>query len=437
MSFTLANQVLSRMHLNECMIASGRQEHVIVDLQQLARVTDETLEEAAATRRRTDLSLAYGRSTVSEKPFTFFEGVAVIPVHGTLINRFNYSWGYVTGYTFIRSQLNAALADDDVRLIVFDINSYGGEAAGCFELAEEIRQARSRKSLLAVVDSNCCSAAYGIASAAEKIVVTPSGSAGSVGVIAMHINIGKALSAIGVEVTIIAEGSHKADGNPYEALPEDVRRDMRESVAKRYGEFVELVVSNRGLTAEAVRETESRVYRADEAKQRGLIDEVATPSEAVSRFLAEMGDDQPDTEEEENMTDTNANPQAASTAPQASAPSAQAIADAVAADRARSSSIMQSAEAKGRESLASHLALNTSMSLQEAEATLKAAPVAAAPEATSESQSAASGTQPSHFQSAMDAGRHPNVAPDGEGENTTGKPSRAQAAMASAGYKRA
>ncbi|PZP55979.1 MAG: S49 family peptidase, partial [Delftia acidovorans] len=117
------------------------------------------------------------------KPFAFSGGFAIIPIHGSLINRYGgYYHGYVTGYNFIRSQMNAALADPDVEAIIFDVNSNGGEAAGCFELANEIFASRAVKPSFSVVDSNAYSAAYALGSAATKMAVIPSGGAGSIGV---------------------------------------------------------------------------------------------------------------------------------------------------------------------------------------------------------------------------------------------------------------
>ncbi len=79
---------------------------------------------------------------------------------------------------------------------------------------------------------------------------------------------------------------------------------------------------------------------------------------------------------------------------------AKATADAQKAERARVSGIQSCEEAKGRESLANHLAFNTSMSIDEAKAMLAAAPKADA--------AATNG-----FKAAMDAGNHPNVGADG------------------------
>lgn len=445
MSLTTAETVLSRINQAEMLVARGQASQVLDNLRQLAKagLVSRDQEQLMSERQRAELVMSYGyRESVREKPFAYADGIAIIPIHGTLLNRFSYSWGFVTGYNFIRSQMNAALDDEDVQMIVFDVNSGGGEAAGCFELSAEIREARGQKSLLAVVDSNCFSAAYALASGCEKVIVTPSGSAGSIGVISMHVEISKALKDAGIAVTIIAEDEHKADGNPYEPLPKGVLEDIRKSVAKRYGEFVDLVTTNRSLDSQAVRDTQSRCYRADEALELGLIDDVKTPANAVAGFLAELGSDDPDQTEDEDMADETNNDKA-------TAPDAQALAAArtegAQAERARQKGILEHAEAADRPAAAQSLAMNTDLSVEAAGAALaampketKAAPAAEKKEGEGEQQSTTRkpGDGMNHFQQAMDTSKQPEVGSDGEGAQGEqgSKPSRGRAAMAAAGF---
>lgn len=396
-------------------------------------------ERLATDRRNGDLCSLYGYGGANrDKPFVYSDGVAVIPVHGALINRFYGSWGYVTGYNFIRGQLNAALDDEDVEVIVLDVNSYGGEAAGCFELADEIFAARDKKSLLAVVDSNCCSAAYAIASATSKVYVTPSGQAGSIGVIAMHVSYEKMLERQGIEITLMFEDDHKADGNPFQALPDDVRKEIKAQVAKRHGEFVELVAKNRGLDSQAVRDTKSKTFRAAEAKALKLIDEVKTPTDAVASFLAELGSEIP-SDNEEGEDDMAETPTPAADANANAAPDQAALAAAAqtakTAERQRASAIMDCDEAKERPALARHIALSTDLSVEDAKAMLGKAAVETKTEAPAPAADA-NATDPA-FRQAMDNGSHPNVGADETGDNANGgqpKASRAKAAMALAGF---
>lgn len=383
---------------------------------------DSSLEDAAWEIRKSEMTSAYGFGpTNNSKPFAFSNGVAIIPVHGTLLNRFSYSWGNVTGYNFIREQHKAALADEDVKLIVFDCNSYGGMAAGCFELADEIRASRAIKPSLAVVDSNSFSACYAIASSASKMVSTASSGVGSIGVVAMHMNIGEMLKDWGIEVTFIYAGAHKVDGNPYNGLPDDVKASIQSSIDKSYEKFVALVSTNRNLSTEAVKATEAACYDADVALELGLIDAIQSPSQAVAAYLDELSGSNDD-QQEITMSQENTQPGAESNnqpVVDQKAIAAQARAD----ERERMAGIMNCEEAAGKTKLANHLALNTDMSVDAAKAVLSAAAqeqVATAAPVTASSDNG--------FTRYMDADKHPQVGADSDAGDESGQGAKQSAA---------
>jgi signal peptide peptidase SppA len=381
------------------------------DLRMMAG-TDTKSAQESFLERRGEICDAFGmRGELQEKPFAYVNGLAIIPVSGTLINRFSGCYGYVTGYNFIRQQLNFALGDPDVKGIILDINSYGGEAAGCFELSADIAAARKIKPITGVIDSNAYSAGYAIASACSKIVLTPSGGVGSVGVVAMHVDMSKMYADWGIKVTLIYEAEHKVDGNPYEPLPKDVQANIQAAIHISYEAFVNLVAKNLGVDAQKIRDTKSQIYKADDALALGLIHAIATPNQAAQAFFDELsGSDHQLHHEGIEMTDATKEPGAEQLAATAQA-TAQAASEARISERARVSGIMGCEEAKGRSGLANHLAMNTDMSLDAAKAVMAAAPA--------EQAAPAPAAKGNAFEQVMDASKHPNVgANGGEGESS-------------------
>jgi signal peptide peptidase SppA len=439
MSEYAARSALERMNLREVAVAThynGLEENMRL---LAAAVPGEELPKFEA--RMSELCAAYGFSPSQQsKPFALSGGIAIIPVHGSLINRFGYSWGYVTGYNFIRSQASAAMQDEDVTGIIYDINSYGGEAAGCFECVEDLKNLTAGKPTMAVVDSNCYSAAMAIATAADKIVAIPSAGIGSIGVVMMHMDMSAMLDKVGVKVTFIHSGDHKVDGNPYEALPASVKKSMQIECDKSRDKFVALVAKNRGMEEKTVRDTEAACYRADDALALGLIDAVVQPSVAVQAFLDELsGSELSTTQKEPSMANEDKTKPGADDAARTQE-LATAAADARKAERARMSGITGCEEAKGKGQLASHLALNTEMSVDDAKAILKvsapeaaaAAPVTTpAADTTTTTTTAAAGNP---FKEAMNAGKHPNVGTD-DGTGAASDPSAPEANKDSAAAK--
>lgn len=421
MSEFAARAALTRMNLQAIAVAPHHPS-LMADLQAIARITPEQAE-ANFLSSRVDLCAAYGfTATEQRKPFAFANGIAIIPISGTLLNRVSYSYdGYVTGYNFIRRQLNAALADDDVIGILFDVNTYGGEAAGCFEVAAEIRASRKRKPSMAIVDSNAYSAGFALASAATKMVAIPSAGVGSIGVITMHVDMSKMLDNFGVNVTLIYEGKHKADGNPYEPLSKDVEASIRSRIHNKYEAFVALAAENTGLDAKVIRETESRTFEADEAAKLGLIHAIMSPSEAASAFLDELSGSNLNQRQGAKMSTAQTNePGASNNAAPATVDAAAAATQARQAERARVNGILTCEEAKGRDTLANHIAMNTEMSVDDAKKMLAAAPKAE-PQTTGKTNA---------FEAAMSSTANPNVGADAANAEANGQTDPASGILA-------
>lgn len=224
------------------------------------------------------------------QPFTMIDGIAVIEIAGTLVHRgawIGQSSG-LTSYEGIAAQLQAALADPGVRGIALDIDSFGGEVAGAFDLADRIRAARAQKPVHAFVAEHALSAGYVLASQADRIVLPRTGAVGSIGVVSLHTDMSGALDQKGIAVTLIHAGAHKVDANPYQPLPEAVHDQMQRELEVVRFLFAETVAAGRGdrLTQVAALATEAAVFRGTEAVAAGLADEVTDPVTAFRAFAA-------------------------------------------------------------------------------------------------------------------------------------------------------
>lgn len=211
-------------------------------------------------------------------PFEVSNGVAYIPIIGSLVNRgawIGASSG-ITSYDGLKRQFSVAASDDRVKSVVLDIDSPGGEAVGCFECSDVLRTLASRKPVTAFINGLAASAAYAIASAASKIVTIPTGVLGSIGVVMLHRDYSGALAKAGVKPTLIFAGAHKVDGHSFSALPESVQADLQGEIDGYYDMFVACVATNRRVPAAAVRATEARTYIGKAAIDVGLADELGS-----------------------------------------------------------------------------------------------------------------------------------------------------------------
>lgn len=215
-------------------------------------------------------------------------GIAILPIHGSLVRRtlgMEAESGLLS-YQAIQSGLAAALADPNVAGILLDVDSPGGEAGGVFDLADRIAAAAKVKPIWAIANESAFSAAYALASAASRLVVTRTSGIGSVGVIAMHIDQSGMDAKAGLQYTPIVAGAHKNDLSPHTAITDEARAMLQAEVDRLYGLFIDTVASHGRLTADALRATEAGLYFGDAAVAAGLADAVATFDDT----LAEMAD---------------------------------------------------------------------------------------------------------------------------------------------------
>jgi len=212
------------------------------------------------------------------------DGVAVVGIYGPLLHRVmasDYPSGGPTTYGEIRKSFDTALADDGVRSVLLDIDSCGGEVCGVFDLADHIYQSRALKPITAVCNESAYSAAYLLASSAGRIIVPRTGGAGSIGVVATHVDFSRAEDSAGITVTHIYAGARKVMGTPHQPLSSDAFNEIQAGVMETYDLFVSTVARNRGVAESVVRNTEAGCFVGKKAVAIGLADEVAPADHAI------------------------------------------------------------------------------------------------------------------------------------------------------------
>lgn len=244
----------------------------------------------------TELALPVVVPTAAEaEPGPTAPGIAVIPIHGTLVRRaigLEAASG-LTSYTRIAADLDAALAAPEVAGLLLDIDSPGGEAGGVFELAARIREATARKPVWAHAGDSAFSAGYALACAAQRVTLSTTGGVGSIGVIALHIDQSVRNAQNGLSVTALYAGAHKNDATPHAPLTPQATDALQTEIDRLYALFVAHVAAMRGLDANAVRATEAALFFGEDALAAGLADGVASLDATLADFAAALGRGRP------------------------------------------------------------------------------------------------------------------------------------------------
>ena len=233
-----------------------------------------------------DLAEAVPQS--GNRPYPVIDGIAVIEISGVLIHRgawIGNSSGQ-TSYEGIAAQIEAAATDPAVRGVALEIDSFGGEVAGVFDLADRIRALGRQKPVWAFVAEHAFSAGYALASQANRILLPRTGAVGSIGVVVMHADLSGQLDQEGVRVTLVHAGRHKVDANPYEPLAPEVQDGIQREIEVLRFLFAETVAAGRGsrLTQDAALATEAATVRGTEAVDMGLADEVIDLASGFAAF---------------------------------------------------------------------------------------------------------------------------------------------------------
>lgn len=214
--------------------------------------------------------------------------VAVLPIVGVLSQRMDLMAAMSGGTSTERlgREFDALVSDGSVDAIVLDIDSPGGNYYGTPELASKIMAARGSKPIVAVANSMAASAAYWIGTAADELVVTPSGDVGSVGVVAVHGDESGANEQMGVSYDYVTYGRHKAEANPDGPLSTEAREHIQQQVDVAGKTFDAAVAAQRGTTAKVVHDTfgQGRTFDAKTAIGKGMADRIGTLEGEIDRL---------------------------------------------------------------------------------------------------------------------------------------------------------
>lgn len=226
-------------------------------------------------------------------PYDLVNGVAVIQIRGTLVQRLGSMRPFsgMTGYDGLRQNFLLALTDPAVEAICFDIDSPGGEVAGCFDLVDTIYEARGVKPIAGICAENAYSAAYAIASAVDpgRLYVPRTGGTGSVGVIYVHMSYQGMLETAGVQATLVTDGDLKGEGNEFKNLSKDAFKRLKADVTTVGEMFRRTVARNRDMDFDDVTATQAGTFLGKAGVDVGFADQVMAPDAAFRRLLSELG----------------------------------------------------------------------------------------------------------------------------------------------------
>ena len=228
------------------------------------------------------------------------EKILLIDIDGPISNRpkktlvgFRSDTGMVDR---IREILKKAEKDKNIKGILLRVNSPGGTVTSSDIIYHEIKSFKERfkvKVYVSVIDV-AASGGYYVALAGDSIMVHPTSLVGSIGVLALKLNLEGLMDKVGVEWEVVKSSQKKDFMSPFRPLTKEERVLFQETIDRYYDRFVDLVVLNRdGLDVKEVRAlADGRVYNARQALNNHLVDSIGYLKDLVELAKKEL--DQPD-----------------------------------------------------------------------------------------------------------------------------------------------
>ncbi|MDH5528331.1 MAG: S49 family peptidase [Nitrospirota bacterium] len=336
-----------------------------------------------------------GRPLNNTFTVTMRDGVAVLPVTGPLFrhaNLFTQVSG-ATSYELLATEFQRAVEDAQVKAIVLDIDSPGGEVNGNAEFADQVFAARSVKPVVAYVSGMAASAAYWIASSASEIVTAETGELGSIGTMGTYVDTTERDQQNGVrKIEVISSQSPDKNRPPTDKRGHALLQQRVDDLA---AVFVAKVARNRGVSEDTVLTDFGRgdLLVGQAAIDAGLADRFGSLEQLIVELQSRQGGvamSDPNTTGEQvpDFQITAAlvreqYPDVAAVLTQSGhdAGYQEGVTAGEQAARERIAAILRLPEAEGRDGLAKHIAFATTTELDGARAMLAASPKDAPPTA--------------------------------------------------------
>lgn len=299
---------LSELLFNNYLLADSRTLQLVLHRYEKALVNGEEqigLLKRPARQRREQVKVLEGASGTR---------LGLIPIKGSLTYE-ESGWEALCGmtsYESIQGQAEYLIKNEKVDELILELNSGGGQAYGCFEAAQVVRNLANKNNvkITTYVDGVAYSGGYAWASIADELVVNPMGRVGSIGVVLPLTNYAEKDKKEGIKRIYITSGKSKVpydeDGN----FTEDALDEFRKSSKIIYDEFVGHVAEMRGIDRQAVVNTEAKTFDAQQALSLNLIDSIMTKEQFYNHINGKYGENVmslvPKTnQEEEVVTTTN------------------------------------------------------------------------------------------------------------------------------------
>jgi protease-4 len=198
--------------------------------------------------------------------------------------------GPTMGDETVTEAIQQAVQNKEIRAIVFRVDSPGGSALASDLIWRAVVEAKEKKPIVVSMSGVAASGGYYIATAATKIVAQPATLTGSIGVVFALPNVEGFLQKLGLSTETLSRGRYARLFDASKSWSAEERQQVQRIMEGVYQTFTRKVAEGRGLSLEETeRLSRGRVWTGEQAKERGLVDELGGIETALRLAKEEAG----------------------------------------------------------------------------------------------------------------------------------------------------
>ena len=183
-------------------------------------------------------------------------------------------------------ELEKAKKDQNIKGVLFVVNSPGGAVAPSVELAYAIKELKEIKPVVVYASGVIASGSYYASIWANQIVANPGSVVGSIGVIMQGVNAEDLMEKIGISTQTVKAGKYKESGTPTRKWTEFEEKQLQNVIDDTYNMFITDVATARNLDVKNHTSfADAKIFTSKQAKEVGLVDEVATLTFAQNSLI--------------------------------------------------------------------------------------------------------------------------------------------------------
>jgi signal peptide peptidase SppA, 67K type len=290
-------------YVDECLIFSSAEalvERGLVDELGYASDVEKYLKSILDLEEKDKLKIATVKDMVSvpdTKKKLAKDKIAVLYAEGEIIADGTSIYGNNTGITakeFV-SEFRKLQDDDQVKAVVFRVNSPGGSAYASEQIWRALTELKEKKPVVVSMGDYAASGGYYISCNATKIVAQPNTLTGSIGIFGLIPSGEQLAKKMGAHFDGVGTNKHTLFGGgvlsipfielgllPARMLNADESKMLQTYIEKGYDDFIGRCADGRGKTKVEIDQIgQGRVWTGNQALELGLVDELGDLQKAI------------------------------------------------------------------------------------------------------------------------------------------------------------